>query len=114
MPTTLSVLGLPIGAPAATVQRQFSMTLYLSDGITPAANKTGLWYAWWQSLANVRTAAPDVQGTGVSTNGSGVITFNAPNFLQIGNDQGYGIISDQDSTPDASEVAYTGTFDVTA
>jgi hypothetical protein len=114
MPTTLSALGLPIGAPAPTVQRQFSMTLYLSDGLTLAAGKTGLWWSWWASVAAVRTSPPDASGSGATTNGSGVITLNAPNFLQIGNDQGYGIISDQDSTPDATEVAYTGTFDVTA
>jgi hypothetical protein len=112
MPTTLSVLGLPIGQPAPTVQRQFVMTLYLSDGLTLAANKSGLWWSWWQTLAAVRSAAPDASGTGVTTDANGVFTVNAPNFLQVGNDQGYGIISDQDLTPDASEVAFTGTFDV--
>jgi hypothetical protein len=112
MPTILSPIALPIGQPGPSIQRKFSMSLYLSDGLTLAANRSGLWWAWWPSVANVRTDAPAASGSGATTNASGLFEVNAPNYLSTSNDQGYGLISDQDSTPDASEVAYSGTFDV--
>lgn len=112
MPTVLSPIALPIGRAGASIQRLFQMTLYNADGTTPAANKTDLWWGWWPTLASVRTDPPTASGTGQSTNASGVFTVNAPSYLAVGDDQGYGIISDQDATPDASEVAYAGTFNV--
>ena len=92
--------------------RQFSLTLYQEDGVTPLAGRANLWYAWWPSIADARTAAASIYGTGASTNGSGQITFSAPSGLSVGNNQGYGVISDQDATADAAEIAYVGSFDV--
>jgi hypothetical protein len=92
--------------------RQFQITLYQEDGATPLAGRTGLWYAWWPSIAAAQTQAASIYGTGASTNGSGQITFAAPSALSIGNNQGYGVISDQDATPDSAEIAYVGSFDV--
>lgn len=92
--------------------RQFSMTLYEADGVTLAASNTGLWWAWWSSIANMRSAAPDASGTGASTDGSGVITLTAPSGLSVGADQGFGVISNQDATADGAELAYVGSFDV--
>jgi hypothetical protein len=92
--------------------RQFQITLYQEDGATPLAGRTGLWYAWWPSIAAAQTQAATIYGTGASTNGSGQITFAAPSALTIGNNQGYGVISDQDATPDSAEIAYVGSFDV--
>jgi hypothetical protein len=88
------------------------MTLYLADGSTLAASKTGLWWAWWSTVAKVRTDAAEAGGTGDSTDPSGVFDVPAPSSLFSGNNQGYGIVSDQDATPDSSEAVYTGTFDV--
>jgi hypothetical protein len=112
MPTNLSVFGTPIGAPATGVQREFEVTLYEADGTTLATSKTGLWWAWWSTVAAVRSGVADASGTGATTDGSGVFTVNAPNYLTVGTNQGFGIISDQDATPDSTEAAYTGTFDV--
>lgn len=112
MGTTLSVFGTPIGVPQASIQRQFQMTLFQSDGTTPAASKTGLWWAWWTAVSNVRTTAPDASGSDAVTDVNGVFTANAPNILTAAVDQGFGIIADQDATPDATEASYTGTFDV--
>lgn len=92
--------------------RQFTMTLYEADGVTLAANKTGLWWAWWDTLAHVRTAAANAAGTGATTDASGVFTVSAPSGLSPGADQGFGIISDQDATADTAEAAYVGSFDV--
>ncbi len=92
--------------------RQFSFTLYGTDGVTPVASRTGLWWAWWDTIAHVRTAAANAEGTGAATDASGVFTVTAPSGLSPGNNQGFGIVSDQDSTPDATEAAYVGSFDV--
>jgi len=97
---------------ALTVEsRRFEFTLYQVDGATPLANKTGLWWAWWDVLADVRSTAPDASGTGATTDASGVFSVVAPSALSAGVNQGFGIISDQDATPDATEAAYVGSFD---
>lgn len=96
----------------STSSRQFSFTLYGTDGVTPVASRTGLWWAWWDTIAHMRTQAADASGTGASTDGSGVFTVTAPGGLSVGTNQGFGIVSDQDSTPDATEAAYVGSFDV--
>lgn len=117
--TTQALAGAAAGGATAsatltvTNPRQFSMTLYESDGVTLAANKTGLWWSWWDTLAHVRTAAANASGTGASTDASGVFTVSAPSGLSPGADQGFGIISDQDATADTAELAYVGSFDVT-
>lgn len=97
---------------APTVPKFFRMTMFAADGVTPMASKTGLWWAWWSSLAAVRTAVADAAGTGAATDGSGQFQVSAPFGLSAGDNQGYGIVSDQDASPDAAEVVYAGTFNV--
>lgn len=104
--------GASASADLSVVSRSFEFTLYAVDGSTPLASKSGLWWAWWPSIAAMRSAAPDASGTGASTDASGVFRVGAPASLSVGTNQGFGIISDQDSTPDATEAAYVGSFDV--
>lgn len=94
------------------ITRQFQMTFYQEDRSTPAAGVTGIHGAWWPSIAASRTQAPSVSWTGLSTNGSGQVTMAAASGLSIGTNQGFGYLSNQDATPDSSEVAYIGSFDV--
>jgi hypothetical protein len=94
--------------------RFFSFALKGVDGVTPAASLTGLKWVWWPTIAAMFAgSAADAHGSGATTDGSGVFTAEAPSGLSAGTNQGFGVISNQDATPDSTEAAYVGSFDVT-
>lgn len=83
--------------------------------MTLFASQTGLWYAWFPSIAALRAAAVSAggsAGTGRSTDINGMFSVSAPVALSAGEDQGFGIVGNQDATADDVEVAYVGSFDV--
>lgn len=80
------------------------------------ANQTDLWFAWFPSIAALiaaAAAAGGASGTGRSTDSVGMFSAAAPNLLSVGEDQGFGIVGNQDATADDAEYAYAGSFDVT-
>ena len=63
--------------PAPAAVRRCSVVL-TTDGTTPAANLSGIHWAWWDSAAPTFGAAPLLFGAGASTNAAGLLEVNLP------------------------------------
>jgi hypothetical protein len=90
---------------------KFRFILYATDGETPKANWTYAWWAWWPTLASMRTQGPTGQGGPGTTDVNGFFEQPAPVGVTVATEQGFGVISDQDAVADDVEAAYIGTFD---
>jgi len=76
-----------------------TVTLSLtSDGTTPAANLTGLKWAFFDQVNPGSFAAPTAQGTSGSTNSSGVFTVTVTGTTLSVGQVGWLLISDSDGT----------------
>lgn len=78
-------------------------------------NEGPFFYAWFPSIAAMRAAAiaaGGASGEGFSFDSNGILQLPAPGALSPGEDQGFGVVSEQDATPDDAERAYVGAFDV--
>lgn len=109
--------GVAAGQVTATAEfgsRIFRFPLAYADR-SPAANLSGLWWAWFPSitaLRNAAVAAGGAAGTGATTGPTGVFSVPAPANLSVGEDQGFGLISEEDNTPDDASRSWVNAFDV--
>lgn len=83
-------------APANGAAKTVSVTL-TTDGTTAAASLSGLKWAFWDSAAPQYQSAPLVQGTGGSTNASGVFVAKVATALSSGS-TGWLVVTDSDGT----------------
>jgi hypothetical protein len=70
-----------IRTPASRTTRTVTVTLTGLDGTTPVPNLTGLRWAFFDSPQPQSFAAPASQGTGETTDGSGVLTMSVETTL---------------------------------
>lgn len=83
-----------------------SITLYQSDGTTPAANLTNIVALWWAAAAP--SGAPDIESATESTDGSGVFTLDlSAGALSVGQ-TGFLLLYDLDSVDHRDSLVFAG------
>lgn len=96
---------------ASTTTRTVTVTL-TTDGSTPAASLTGLKWAFFDSPQPQSFGAPASQGTGETTNGSGVLTLSVDTTLGSGG-VGWLEVTDSDGTTAMDHSGFSGPVEVT-
>lgn len=96
---------------ASTTSRTITVTL-TTDGTTPAASLTGLKWAFFDSPQPQSFTAPASQGTGESTDGSGVLTLTVDTTLGSGG-IGWLEVTDSDGTTSMDHSGFSGPVEVT-
>lgn len=107
MPATTGVpvdgAGLPlsktasVGITATDGNRSVSMVL-TTDGTTPAANLSGLRWAWFDQATPDAMLAPTDKGTGESTDATGLLVIPLANTAKLSGETGWLIVTNSDGT----------------
>lgn len=98
-----------------TAQAAYSVTVTLVDtGGSPRASLAGLNWAWFDGITPDVLGAPTDQGTGETTDGSGVFTTLIPNTTKTTGGVGWLIVSDSDGTTTQSPAhrAFAGPVEI--
>lgn len=96
---------------ASTTTRTVTVTL-TTDGTTPAASLSGLKWAFFDSPQPQSFGAPASQGTGETTDGSGVLTLSVDTTLASGG-VGWLEVTDSDGTTSMEHSGFAGPVEVT-
>lgn len=83
---------------SAALATSLALTLYGEDGTTPEANRTGLNWAFYDEPTPDLFTSPSAQGSGASTNGSGVVTLDISGTSLAPGATGWLTISNSDGT----------------
>lgn len=100
-----SVPGISTSA-GTLAQRTVSVTL-TTNGTTPAANLSGLRWAWWDQATPDMTRPPRAQGTGETTDASGVLSISVPSSLPVSG-VGWLVVTNSAGNPAADHNAFSG------
>lgn len=97
--------------PATRTTRTVTVTL-TTNGTTPAANLSGLRWAFFDSPNMQSLAAPASQGTGETTDASGVLSVSVNTTLSSGG-TGWLVVGDSDGTAGVQHSGFSGPVTVT-
>jgi hypothetical protein len=97
--------------PATRSTRTVTVTL-TTNGTTPAANLSGLRWAFFDSPNMQSLAAPASQGTGETTDASGVLSVSVNTTLSSGG-TGWLVVGDSDGTAGVQHSGFSGPVTVT-
>lgn len=99
------VAGISAGA-GTLASRTVTLTL-TTNGTTPAANLSGLRWAWWDQATPDMTRPPRAQGTGETTDASGVLSISVPSSLPVSG-VGWLVVTNSTGNPAADHNAFSG------
>ena len=83
---------------------RISMTL-TTDGVTPAANLSGLKWAFFDATTPDAMGAPTDKGATGYTDAAGLLTLNLPNSSKVAGQVGWLSLTNSDGTPGQSPAA---------